>query len=66
MSVLLISITLASVFSANREERFPAPVGYQALNETSSSSDKVTPLGNWSVVSIETIGESTFCIMASL
>ena len=42
MSILVISITLASIFIFHEEERFPASV------ETSRLSDKVTPLNNWS------------------
>ena len=49
MSILLISITLAPIFKSNWEERFPVSVGFLALNETSCSSHKVTPLGNWLV-----------------
>ena len=66
MSILLISITLAPVFNSNQEERFPVSASFLALKETGSSSDKVTPFGNWSIASKETIGQSNFCIMASL
>ena len=62
MSILLISITLASIFSSNQEERFPVSVGFLALKETSSLSDKVTPLDNWWIASIETTDESILCI----
>ena len=49
MSILLISITVAPIFKSSWEERFPVSVGFLALNETSCSSHKVTPLGNWLV-----------------
>ena len=42
MSILLISITLAPDFSSSEEERLS--VGFLALKEISSSSDKVIPL----------------------
>ena len=62
MSMLLISLTLALIFSSNLEERFPVPVVFVALKETRSSSDKVIHLGKWSIASIEFLNHGIIVI----